>query len=133
MIPVSTPTSGYDGIPSIANVPLDDAPAAAAIVRRLLVANESELDAMRSANWRLLDEHYTWDRFAAQVIAAIESTESPPLLHESLKRRVQFTLYDLSSPYGPVAHRRAGRLIMGLRRVWKRLQSAREARAIGRR
>src|ERR1035437_10468265 len=70
LIPICTPTSGYQGIRNIPNVPRDDAPAAAAILRHLLAADESELVAMQSENWRQLDEHYTWDRFAAQVIAA---------------------------------------------------------------
>lgn len=117
LIPICTPTSGYDGIPSIPNVPVDDAEGAAAIVRGLLSANESDLIAMQSANWRLLDEHYTWDRFATQVAEAIESTESPPLGPESLKRRVMFTFYDITSPYG-----RFGRLASRFRR---RLQTLR--------
>jgi hypothetical protein len=128
MIPICTPTSGYDGIPSIVNVPLGDAAAAAEIVRGLLFASDSDLLAKQSANWRLLDEHYNWDRFAAQVGAAIESAASPALGPESLKRRLQFTLYDLTSPYGPLAHRRIGRLVMSLRRRWKGFRSARAAR-----
>jgi len=123
LIPICTPTSGYGGIPSIVNVPLDDAAAAAAIVRRLLSANASDLVAMQSANWRLLDEHYTWDRFAAQVVEAIESTESPALLPESLKRRLIFTFYDLTSQYGRVAYGRPGRMVSSLRRRWKTLRS----------
>jgi glycosyltransferase involved in cell wall biosynthesis len=125
LIPICTPTSGYQGIPSIPNVPLDDAPAAAAILRHLLAADESELVAMQSENWRQLDEHYTWDRFAAQVIAAIESTDSPPLLHEPLKRRLAFTFCDLTSPYG-----RGGRLVSKVDRRWGRF---RDSWAVGRR
>jgi len=119
LIPICTPTSGYSGIPSIPNVPVDDAPAAAAIVRRLLSANEADLVAMQSANWRLLDEHYNWDRFAAQVVDAIESGESPRLGRESLRRRLTFTFYDVTSPYGRVAYGRPGRFVSRLRRRWK--------------
>jgi hypothetical protein len=129
LIPICTPTSGYAGIPSIPNVPADDAAAAAAIVRQLLSANELELLAMQSANWRLLEEHYTWDRFAAQVVEAIESTESPALLPESLKRRLIFAFYDITSPYGRVAYGRPGRLASRLRRrlerLWARLAARR--------
>jgi glycosyltransferase involved in cell wall biosynthesis len=128
LIPICTPTSGYAGIPSIPNVPADDAPAAAAIVRRLLYADESDLLAMQSANWQLLDEHYTWDRFAAQVVDAIESTESPPLLPESPKRRLIFAFYDITSPYGRVAYGRPGRLVSRFHRRWKHLRTARAAR-----
>jgi glycosyltransferase involved in cell wall biosynthesis len=123
LIPICTPTSGYDGIPSIVNVPLGDAAAAAAVVRRLLRADESDLLAMQAANWRLLDEHYNWDRFAAQVVDAIESTDSPALGPESLKRRLMFTFYNLTSPYGPIAYGRPGRLAFRARRGWKSARS----------
>jgi hypothetical protein len=123
LIPICTPTSGYQGIPSIPNVPLDDAAAAAAIVRRLLYADESELAAMQAENWRLLDQHYAWDRFAGQVIAAIESSDSPPLVHESLKRRLTFTFCDLTSPYG-----RGGRLMSKLDRLGRRISARTAAR-----
>jgi glycosyltransferase involved in cell wall biosynthesis len=120
LIPICTPTSGYEGIRGIPNVPLDDAPAAAAILRRLLHADEAELVKMQSENWQKLDEHYTWDRFAAQVVGAIESTDSPPLLRESLGRRLEFTFYDLTSPFG-----RAGRLASKVNRRWRRLRDTR--------
>lgn len=116
LIPICTPTSGYQGIPSIPNVPLDNAAAAAAILRRLLNADESELLAMQAENWRLLDQHYTWERFAGQVIAAIESTDSPPVLRESPQRRLAFMFCDLTSPYG-----RGGRLMSKLDRQLRRL------------
>jgi glycosyltransferase involved in cell wall biosynthesis len=112
LIPICTPTSGYVGTPSIPNVPLGDAASAAAIVRELLAAGDSDLLAMQSANWRLLDEHYTWDRFAAQVISAIGSTESPQLLPESIRRRAAFIFYDVTSPYS-----RAGRLMWRSRKL----------------
>lgn len=115
LIPVCTPTSGYLGIPSIPNVPLGDAAAAAANLRRLLTVDESELVAMQSDNWRLLDRHYNWDRFAAQVTEAIESSESPPLLPASLGRRLAFAFCDATSPYG-----RGGRLVSRVRRRWAR-------------
>jgi glycosyltransferase involved in cell wall biosynthesis len=123
LIPICTPTCGYEGIPGITNVPNGDAPAAAAIVRGLLHADESDLIAIQAANWRLLSEHYNWDRFAADVIRAIESNESPALLPESLKRRLTFLFYDITSPYGPVANGRLGRLAGKLRRRWNRLRN----------
>jgi hypothetical protein len=128
LIPICTPTSGYEGIASIPNVPLDDAAAAAAIVRRLLHADESELVEMQAENWRRLDEHYTWDRFAAQVIDAIESTESPPLRRETLGRRAVFKVCDLTSPYG-----RGGRLMSKVDRRWRRVRGARAATRQGQR
>jgi glycosyltransferase involved in cell wall biosynthesis len=120
LIPICTPTCGYEGVAGITNVPNGDPESAAAIVRRLLFADESDLLAMQSANWRRVDEYYNWDRFAADVTKAIESEESPPVLPESLKRRLIFTFYDLTSPYGRIAYGRAGRLLSRLRRRWRR-------------
>jgi hypothetical protein len=119
LIPVCTPTSGYHGIPSIPNVPLGDATASAAILRALLWSDEAELHALQRANWQLLDEHYTWDRFAAQVTAAIESSDSPSLLPESLSQRASFAFYELTSPYG-----RVGRRVSRLHRRWTRWRAA---------
>jgi len=127
LLPICTPTCGYEGLPGITNVPNGDAPAAAAIVRRLLGADESELKALQATNWRLLDEDYNWDRFAADVVSAIESEESPALLPESPMRRLIFTFYDLTSQYGRVAYGRPGRMVSSLRRRWKTLRSARTA------
>jgi len=134
LIPICTPTSGYEGIASIPNVPVDDAAAAAAIVRRLLSADESELTSMQSENWRLLDEHYTWDRFASQVVDAIESTKSPPLGRQSFKRRLEFAYYDITSPYGRVAYGRPRRLASKILWKWKQLRTtSRTTGAPGRR
>jgi glycosyltransferase involved in cell wall biosynthesis len=124
LIPACTPTSGYAGIPSIANVPGDDAPAAAAAVRRLVEADETEMSAIQAANWKLLDEHYTWDRFAAQVIGAIESSESPAMLPESLKKRLSFMFYEASSPYGRLRYGRAWRWLLRIRRLWEHRRSS---------
>ena len=116
LVPICTPTCGYEGIPGITNIPNGDAPAAAAIVRGLLNADESDLIAMQSSNWQLLDGAYNWDRFTADIARAIESTESPALLPESRKRRLIFTYYDVTSPYGRLATGRLGRLAARLRR-----------------
>jgi glycosyltransferase involved in cell wall biosynthesis len=119
LIPVCTPQSGYEKIPTLPNVPLSDARAAADVVRGLLQAPESELLAMQAANWKLLDEHYSWDRFAAQVIDAIEATDSQPLGHESLRRRAGFLYSSWTAPYG-----RFGRLFTRGRRRVRRLWAA---------
>lgn len=102
LLPVCTPQSGYVGIPTITNVPTDDPDEAAAVLARLNTLPEERLLAMRAKNWRLLDEHYNWDRFADQVIAAIESTASPPLGPESRRRRILFAYNAQLSPHGPL-------------------------------
>jgi glycosyltransferase involved in cell wall biosynthesis len=125
LIPICTPTCGYEGIPGISNVPVGDAGAAAAVVRGLLEANGSDLRAVQAANWRMVDAHYNWDRFASDVAGAIESTASPPLGQESLKRRLVFDFYNLTSPYGPIANGPPGRFWSQLRRLWQHLRTGR--------
>lgn len=132
LLPICTPTCGYEGLPGITNVPNGDAPTAAAIVRGLLKAPEADLLALQATNWQLLTEHYNWDRFAADIANAIESTESPALLPESLRRRLIFAFYDITSPYGRVAYGRPGRLASRLRRRWKDFRSPRTAVSTGR-
>jgi glycosyltransferase involved in cell wall biosynthesis len=102
MVPVCTPQSGYVGIPTIINVPLDDPDGAAAVLTRLNTLPEQHLLEMQAENGRLLDLHYNWDRFADQVIAAIESPASPPIGPESLSRRLAFAFYGQLSPFGPL-------------------------------
>ena len=102
LLPVCTPQSGYAGIPTITNVPLDDPDGAAAVLTRLNTLPEQHLLAMQAENGRLLDQHYNWDRFADQVIAAIESPASPPMGPESLSRRLAFAFYGQLSPFGPL-------------------------------
>lgn len=89
LIPVCTPESGYSGYDSIPNVPLDDVAGAVRVLRELQDAPDARLEEMRQANWDMLDQHFTWDRFAGQVRAAIESPQSPPVGPEPLSRRVR--------------------------------------------
>jgi len=77
LIPVCTPQSGYEESSGVINVPLNDVAAASAVLRRLQDVPEDQLRAIQRANIGRLIDHYNWDRFAAQVIEAIESDESP--------------------------------------------------------
>jgi glycosyltransferase involved in cell wall biosynthesis len=79
LVPVSTPQSGYEGEPGMVHVPLDRVAEAAAVVERLQRAPAAELEALRAANDRRLDEHYHWDRFVSQVAGEIRSTEPRPM------------------------------------------------------
>jgi len=79
LIPICTEQSGYTGYGSIVNVPLDDPEGAAAILRRMQEMPASELESLQRQNWGLLDEHFNWDRFATQVVDALERRDSPPL------------------------------------------------------
>lgn len=71
LIPICTPQSGYVKQPGIPNIPLNDPGAAREVLQRLQYAPEEELREMQAANWQLLEQHFTWDRFTSQIIDAI--------------------------------------------------------------
>ena len=79
MIPICTPTSGYVGEDVVVNVPGDDVAAVCQKLDELQAAPDTEILARRKAGLRRLDAHYNWQRFVAQVEAAILSDHSPPL------------------------------------------------------
>jgi glycosyltransferase involved in cell wall biosynthesis len=80
LIPVCTPESGYAGHDGVVNVPLRHADRAAEVLRGLQDADAARLVELQRANLDALDRHFNWDRFATQVVDAIESDASPPLL-----------------------------------------------------
>jgi glycogen synthase len=102
LIPICTPQCGYDDTPTILNVPLDKAEEAARILLELETAPSELLSEIQQRNWDLLNSHYTWDRFAAQVIDAIESPLSPPLGREGPVRRARLIGNAWASPMGPI-------------------------------
>ena len=99
LVPVCTRESGYAGYGGIVNVPIGDAPGAVRVLRRLQQLPSGELARMRDENDRLLDTHFTWDRFSEQVVGAIESDASPSLLPEPSSRRLSLRLAAARSPY----------------------------------
>ena len=101
LIPVCTPQSGYVGLESVPNVPLGDAPAAAARLRSLLAADVAQLRAWQLENWRLLDRRFNWSRFSTRVIEAIESDRKPSISPEPLRRSLELRLATLRSPFAP--------------------------------
>jgi len=88
LVPVCTPQSGYEEPGGVINVPLNDVSTAAGVLRRLQQLPETELRALQIQNLHRLSSHYNWDRFASQVIQAIESDESPNLTHQSASNRM---------------------------------------------
>ncbi len=98
LIPVCTPQSGYDGVPGIINVPLDDVDGAVAVIERLQGLPDQELRRLQADNWRALDERYTWDRFADAVIDAIEANGRPALGPDSAVRRIHLAWAAITSP-----------------------------------
>lgn len=87
LVPVCTPSSGYVDYPSIVNIPLGDSEHALAVLERLQTVEETHLRDMQRSNWHLLDEHFNWDRFSGQVLAAIDGSDSPAL-KEGLGRKI---------------------------------------------
>jgi hypothetical protein len=112
LIPVCTPQSGYVDRPGIVNVPLDNVPGAVNILRRLQNAPDSDLRAMQMANWQALDTHFNWDRFAGQVIDAIESEARPPLGPEMHRHRWYLRWMACISPYAPWRPMNLARLLV---------------------
>jgi len=102
LIPVCTQQSGYTGYPGIINVPLDDPLRAAAILQDLQLQNNDSLTRLQAGNWALLDSHFSWDRFAARVIDAIESEDDPELGSETWQRKWMLRWAAMHSPYSPL-------------------------------
>lgn len=125
LIPVCTPTSGYESASGVVNVPAGDVSGAVQVIERLERTDQGELLAIQEANWKRIDDYYNWDRVAADVVAAIESDASPALLPEPPLRRLVFLYYDLTSPYGPIAAGLPGRAVAKLRRIASRGRSVR--------
>ena len=73
LVPVCTPQSGYRDERWLVNIPLDDVAGASAILRRLNSAPEEELVQYVARGRSALAGEYTWDRFAADVIAALKA------------------------------------------------------------
>jgi hypothetical protein len=68
---------------------------------------ETTLKAMQATNWELIETHFNWDRFAQQVIAAIESKAAPAMLTPSVWRRGKIQWAALTSPHSWLRPRRA--------------------------
>jgi glycosyltransferase involved in cell wall biosynthesis len=101
LVPVCTRQSGYEDVPGIVNVPLGDVEGAAGILRGLQSAPGEELERLRATNDAALERHYTWDRFAAQVVDAIESPRSPALGPVTRGHRTRLLLSALTGPVSP--------------------------------
>ena len=95
LIPVCTRQSGYEDSAGIVNVPLNDVDGAQAVFARLQASSDEELHALQAQGQARIDEHYRWDRFYAQVRAAIDGTESPAIRPATWKERLQIKAFDL--------------------------------------
>lgn len=107
LVPVCTPTSGWVGEPGVVNVPLGDARAAVAILRRLLDA--PDLDRFRASNDARLDDHFTWSRFSDEVLAGLEAPRRAAAVGLGNDRRMLLRAATAISPYS-LARREGRRL-----------------------
>ena len=105
LIPICTPQSGYEDEPGIVNVPLDDVEGSVRILRRLQEAPAGMLDTLRAVNDRELDRRYTWDRFSAQVEAAITSDTKPGPIHMRATERLSLAAAALLEDHSPIRPR----------------------------
>lgn len=111
LVPVCTLQSGYAGRDGIVNVPLDDIDGALTVLGSLQRRPEADLAAAQQLNLQALDQHFNWERFAAQVVDAIESTERPSVHPTSLQQRLRRAAITLRSPHSPLHHRQLRKLL----------------------
>lgn len=114
LIPVCTPQSGYEGFPGIVNVPLDDTAETVRILQELQGLEEAVLTDMQRLNWKALDEHFKWDRFAGQVIQALEVSEERSAIEAPVGRRLRLAAAGALSPHSALSPRQL-RLAFGNR------------------
>ncbi|MBI3959906.1 MAG: glycosyltransferase [Chloroflexi bacterium] len=111
LLPICTAQSGYVDYPSIVNLPLSQSHEAVRILRELEEVAEELLFARQKENWRLLDQHFNWNRFCQQVIAAIESNDTPALLPISPWHQYRLRLAASLSPNAPLGPRNLARQV----------------------
>lgn len=127
IIPICTPQSGYVGQEGIINIPLDDVAKTVMILNRLQYAPEEELERRQQKNWEALERHFNWDRFATQIMEAIESTASPPAGRTPSLARARLALASATDRRSMSFRRRA------LRRWLPRRERPQTSRSPGRR
>jgi glycosyltransferase involved in cell wall biosynthesis len=120
LIPVCTPTCGYDSEPGIFNIPLNDVDGALSMLERLQHLDESVLQSVQQQNLVRLQEHYNWDRFCTQVAESVFSSEVAPIGQQSLTNALALRAAALTSPYAPFRYRTLQRSLrrrfLGVRR-----------------
>jgi glycosyltransferase involved in cell wall biosynthesis len=118
LIPLCTPQSGYVEATGILNVPLNDLGEASRVIKHANEMPAEELEKMQRSNWHALDTHYNWDRFAGQVVEAIESTESPKI-HSSLYRKFFLRYYAAVAPWDTSTFNRVKRSLRKMDAVYR--------------
>jgi len=105
LVPICTPQSGYDSCPGILNLPLGDIESASKVINAANQLEDAVLKNMQQTNWTALDGHYNWDQFSKDVLAAIQSSESPRL-NSNLSRRAILYYFSLIAPWDSTLYSR---------------------------
>jgi glycosyltransferase involved in cell wall biosynthesis len=105
LIPVCTPTCGYDHEAGIPNIPLDDVDGAIEILERLQHLDEADLRQMQRHNLQRLQDHYNWERFCGQVSDSVFGTETAPMPRQSFTNALVLRAASMASPYAPFRYR----------------------------
>ena len=120
LIPVCTPTCGYDNEPGIFNIPLNNVDKALRILEKLQYLDESDLRGLQEQNLVRLQEHYNWDRFCQQVADSVLSSEVAPIGKQSFLNALALRSAAITSPYAPFRYRTLQRSLrrrfLGVRR-----------------
>jgi glycosyltransferase involved in cell wall biosynthesis len=104
LVPICTPTSGYENTPGIVTVPTNDMDGTISVIRQLQYAPEEELVSLVTQSDELLNNHFTWDRFCGQVMSALMSKDSPQWEQTSQNRSVaRRTVWSKPSTYQALA------------------------------
>lgn len=67
--------------------------------------SDEGLKEMQQVNWETLDRHLNWDRFAGQMIEAIESDVSLSCSSEHFSRKLRIRWAAMISPYSTLRPR----------------------------
>ena len=98
LIPVCSVQSGYEGFPGIRNISIDCLDDAVETIKTLQLVPEKQLKKWQQENLNLLDKHFNWERFCAQVLNEIENEDTSHLVETDLKNNLFLLLAEFCSP-----------------------------------
>ena len=98
LIPVCSVQSGYEGFPGIRNISIDCLDDAVETIKTHQLIPEEQLKKWQQENLNLLDKHFNWERFCAQVLNEIENKENLYLADTGFKQRLFLLLAEYRSP-----------------------------------
>lgn len=85
LIPICTPTSGYQDEPGVVNVPPSNVDAVCATLDSLQHTDSGSLELLRQAGEERVERHYNWGRFLGQVDEILHASTCPRIQPRSLQ------------------------------------------------